>query len=143
MEWKAEESSGRHSGRVRPGGCMASSVGCAVRCCCSLACSGFVPLPPGPPISFGLLSVTFSAPSLLSLCPFRPPTVCTVAVYRGGAVPEVVDELANERTESCELAARPRRCERHSMAAWRRDDSGSDKRAEIQTTRWDEVRGER
>ena len=72
-----------------------------MRLCASLCwtCSGLVPTPPWPPIDLGVLRVTFSAPSLLSLLPLRPPIVCTEAVYRGWPV-LACEEVANERRVS-------------------------------------------
>lgn len=111
-------------GRVQPGSvdwlCVAFGV----------TCSGLVPLPPVPPIDLGVLSVTFSAPSLLSLFPLRPPTVCTVAVYNtAGWLLPPLDELANERTGRRYADAQIARIERRSIAKQRVGDEAGSKEA--------------
>jgi hypothetical protein len=57
------------------------------------SCSGFVPGPPEPPISFGTSSSTSSRPSLVAECPSRPPVAVASAVYRISGVSSMASFL--------------------------------------------------
>ena len=84
-------------------------------------CSGFVPLPPLPPISLGVDRLILSLPSSLALSPVRPPVVCALAVY---SVAKLRWEPAGMVDAWRRTEADARRTERLSMALTTGEENG-------------------